>query len=243
MTGNAPPAGHGLLGAVLAGGASRRFGSDKAGQLLGGVTLVDRASSTLGELFDEVVVVLGKDGEERSGDGTRNPGNHRAAVNRPAVIHDRREGLGPIAGVEAALAEAASRDLAGAFVLACDLPFVRAPTIRALTRTWARQTAPIVAPSLRWPSEVQSEASSEAGAARRRAPRIQPLCAAYSCSVLDALADAIEHGALSLHSLFASAGGCSIGISGGAREFHNVNTAADLEFARRVSREGGAWGI
>jgi molybdopterin-guanine dinucleotide biosynthesis protein A len=45
------------LGAVLAGGRSSRFGSDKAEALLDGVRLIDRAATWLAPLCDAVIVV------------------------------------------------------------------------------------------------------------------------------------------------------------------------------------------
>jgi molybdopterin-guanine dinucleotide biosynthesis protein A len=45
------------LGAVLAGGQSSRFGSDKAEALLDGVRLIDRAVAWLGPLCDAAVVI------------------------------------------------------------------------------------------------------------------------------------------------------------------------------------------
>ena len=49
------------LGAVLAGGRSSRFGSDKALAMLGGRTLLDHASAALGPHCDALVIV-GRDG-------------------------------------------------------------------------------------------------------------------------------------------------------------------------------------
>jgi len=46
-----------ILGAVLAGGQSSRFGSDKALAELGGQTLLARAVATLASMSDKVVVV------------------------------------------------------------------------------------------------------------------------------------------------------------------------------------------
>ena len=46
-----------ILGAVLAGGASSRFGSDKALALIGGRTLLDRAGSALRPFVAEVVAI------------------------------------------------------------------------------------------------------------------------------------------------------------------------------------------
>ena len=104
-----------LLGAVLAGGASRRFGRDKAAEVVGGVTLVDRAARTLAEVFAEVVVVSSRD-----------------AVSDWPSIPDLRPPCGPLGGIEAALQRAGERRLEGAFVLACDLPLVTAETVRTI---------------------------------------------------------------------------------------------------------------
>ena len=46
-----------LVGAVLAGGGSRRYGRDKASESLAGKSLVTRAAATLASVLQEVVVV------------------------------------------------------------------------------------------------------------------------------------------------------------------------------------------
>ncbi|KUR73572.1 molybdenum cofactor guanylyltransferase [Novosphingobium fuchskuhlense] len=75
-----------ILGAVLAGGQSSRFGSDKALAALGGQTLLARAIASLEAQCDSVIVV---------GRGE---------------VHDRpRPGMGPLGGINAALHHAASR--------------------------------------------------------------------------------------------------------------------------------------
>jgi len=74
-----------ILGVVLAGGQSTRFGSDKALAELGGQTLLARAFDTLTG-FCELVVIAGRD---------KGPGH---------VIPDwPRPGMGPLAGIAAAL--------------------------------------------------------------------------------------------------------------------------------------------
>ena len=78
-----------LLGAVLAGGQSRRFGSDKAQALLGGTTLLDHAVAALNPQCDRIVIV----------------GRENGPV---AAIPDRPQpGLGPLGGIAGALAYAA----------------------------------------------------------------------------------------------------------------------------------------
>ena len=106
-----------LLGAVLAGGAGRRFGGDKARAVVDGDTLVGRAASTLGEVFGAVVVV-----------------GPAEADGRWPTIPDLRPAVGPLGGIETALTAAAQRGFAGAFVLACDLPLVSQDTVRSVSR-------------------------------------------------------------------------------------------------------------
>lgn len=104
-----------LLGAVLAGGESRRFGRDKTREPLGGLTLVERAARTLEEVCGRVVVVSSRP----------------IRTERP-TLPDLRPPCGPLGGVEAALQEAERLRLGGAFVLACDLPLVTARTVRTV---------------------------------------------------------------------------------------------------------------
>ena len=74
-----------ILGAVLAGGQSSRFGSDKALAVLDGRTLLDRAVASLAALCDAVVVV----------------GRETAPV--PTLADRPRAGMGPLGGLAAAL--------------------------------------------------------------------------------------------------------------------------------------------
>ena len=117
------------LGAVLVGGESRRFGSDKAEAVVGGLTLVERAVGILSEAADPVVVVGGDP------DPAGRPGR--------AHLRDRRRGKGPLAGVEAALLEARRLDRAGVVVLACDMPLVP-PRLVALLLDEAGGTQAVV---------------------------------------------------------------------------------------------------
>jgi molybdenum cofactor guanylyltransferase len=101
---------------VLAGGESRRYGRDKAREIVAGKSLLGRATGTLAEVLARVVVVSSR---PRSGDGWTS-------------VPDLRPSKGPLAGIEAALAHAAELGLGGAFVLACDLPLVDAATVRTV---------------------------------------------------------------------------------------------------------------
>ena len=96
-----------ILGVVLAGGNSTRFGSDKALAELGGHTLLNRAFDTLTG-FCELVVIAGRE---------RGPGH--------CIPDWPRAGMGPLAGIASALHLA--RDEGYASVLSCGVDSVHLP--------------------------------------------------------------------------------------------------------------------
>lgn len=96
----------GILGVVLAGGLSSRFGTDKAEALYRGRTLLDWSVAHLKSVADAVVVA-----------GRRHPA-HGWVDDRP---HD---GLGPLGGIAGALALAAERGMDHVLSLPCDTPDV-----------------------------------------------------------------------------------------------------------------------
>jgi molybdopterin-guanine dinucleotide biosynthesis protein A len=98
-----------LHGLVLAGGASRRMGQDKASLTLHGKTQLDWARELLARHCERVFVSVRPDQLE---DPLRR--------DLPVIV-DRHARIGPIAGIAAA--QAAWPDHAW-LVLACDLPFV-----------------------------------------------------------------------------------------------------------------------
>ena len=111
-----------VLGVVLCGGRSRRMGRDKA--LLRApdreLTLLARAAQVLGEVCDEVVLACGA--TPRYGElGLRQ-------------VFDRIPEAGPLAGIEAALADLKEGSAArrGVLTLACDMPHVGAAHLRRL---------------------------------------------------------------------------------------------------------------
>lgn len=104
-----------VVGVVLAGGASRRMGHDKALLEVGGKTLVERAVEQLGKVCDTVVVAAGASRELPGFD----------------IVADAA-GHGPAAGILGAAAHFERPvDL---LVLACDLPAVTAELLAALIR-------------------------------------------------------------------------------------------------------------
>lgn len=93
-----------LLGAVLAGGQSRRFGSDKAEALLNGSRLIDLAGEMLTRHCDDVIVV-----------GRSDP----SWISVPDVP---KAGLGPLGGLCGALQHGDINGYEAVLVVPCDLP-------------------------------------------------------------------------------------------------------------------------
>lgn len=106
-----------LRGLVLAGGRSTRMGRDKAVLAYHGRDQLQVAFELLGEVAGPNFVSVRVD---QISDPVRA---------RYAQVIDGTQGVGPIAGILAALR---TRPAAAWLVLACDLPFLDAPTMRAL---------------------------------------------------------------------------------------------------------------
>ncbi|WP_294393346.1 molybdenum cofactor guanylyltransferase [uncultured Sphingomonas sp.] len=95
-----------VLGAILCGGASSRFGSDKAFARIGGIALVERVRDAILPQVDGLVScgrsVLGLEG----------------LSDRPSP------GLGPLGGLNAALHFAATSGFDAVLSVPCDAPFL-----------------------------------------------------------------------------------------------------------------------
>ena len=116
MTGAAHPAEP--LGAILAGGASRRFGSPKALAEVGGKPIVARVRDALAVAVPRVVLI-DNEPELFTGLGLRS-------------APDDVPGTGPLAGIRRALAWARDEHRHGALCLACDMPFVTPALLLAI---------------------------------------------------------------------------------------------------------------
>lgn len=108
-----------LTGLVLAGGASRRMGRDKAFLELDGRPLIQIVVERMLEVCSEVLIVSG-DTAPYTDLG-------------PPVVEDRFSNVGVLGGLHAGL-HAASHELA--LAVGCDMPFLRPDLLRAFAR-WA----------------------------------------------------------------------------------------------------------
>lgn len=125
MSGRSPvPDRPAVTGIVLAGGRSRRFGSDKLAATVDGLPLVERAAAALSLVADEVVVVLPPEGGPRLPPGIR-------------VVRDAEAHGGPLVGLIAGLAAARAPV---ALVAGGDMPWLAPAVLAALVGRLA--TAP-----------------------------------------------------------------------------------------------------
>jgi molybdopterin-guanine dinucleotide biosynthesis protein A len=129
------------LGAILAGGASTRFGEPKALATVGGRRIVDRVREALAEAVERVVMI----------------------ANEPEMFAylgiearpDRVRGAGPLAGIETALRWAREERRSGALCVACDLPFISPALLREIVRRaeWTERQAVLPQSAGRTPYE------------------------------------------------------------------------------------------
>src|SRR5262245_13674468 len=108
-----------LFGLVLAGGASKRMGQDKAALQYHGESQLQWTYRLLNQYVDQCFVSVRPDQRD---DSTR--------ASLPQIV-DRQPGRGPIAGIETALSEYPD---AAWLILACDLPFLSEATLQNLIK-------------------------------------------------------------------------------------------------------------
>lgn len=111
-----------VVGALLAGGESRRMGRDKAGVIVDGQTLAERALAVLGQVSDAQVIL----------------GHGRGCPTELPRLPDVEPGAGPSAGLRALLASGLGDRYV---VLPVDMPGVRAEHLAALLAACAHHRA------------------------------------------------------------------------------------------------------
>jgi len=169
----------GVSAYVLAGGKSTRFGSDKARATFGEVPMIGRVADALRPCCREVVAVA--DVVDKYADlGLR-------------TIADHRPGLGPLAGVEAALADRLNRHGDGWVLLAsCDLV--------GLKTIWAESLT----------DAISSAASHADRAYAFRGEFWQPFPGAYHTGLLPAVSRLLDEGRGSFQRLLSETGPAAI---------------------------------
>jgi molybdopterin-guanine dinucleotide biosynthesis protein A len=200
-------------GVVLAGGRSRRMGVDKAALLIESEPLLRRVVGRLRLALPAVLVV--------------GPPELAPLVPGVRVVPDSRPGMGPLAGLEAALLAV---ETPRAFVVACDMPFVVPALIRAMADYVVANVADADAVAL---------CSGE---------DVEPLHAVYSVACLPVVTELLDARTRSLHDLLARLRVAEFPPGEAARldpsglSAFNANTPAEWERALEHvtdSRSGG----
>lgn len=116
-----------IVGVVLAGGRSRRFGSDKARYPLAGRRMVERVLITMGSVLERVVVIA----------------NDPTGLEGIEVFSDRVPDCGPMGGLYTAFLETGAERC---LLTACDTPLVESAVLKLLVRHLSFKSADAVVP-------------------------------------------------------------------------------------------------
>jgi molybdopterin-guanine dinucleotide biosynthesis protein A len=121
-----------VLGAVIAGGQSTRYGRPKALERVAGVRLVDRVIDTLHALTPTVILIA----------------NDRALAESTGLPwrSDVIAGLGALGGIHAALLWAREERRTGILAVACDMPFLSSGLLRRILDEARSSEADVVVP-------------------------------------------------------------------------------------------------
>lgn len=185
-----------MVGVVLTGGASTRMGRTKAAIEIDGVPMARRVADAMSAAGCAPVVAFGGDVTELAPLGL-------------AVVHDPRQGEGPLAallGVLEYVGANASRGATWVLVAACDLPGLTGDDLR-----------PMIA-------AASDDARIDVVAART--DRIEPACAVWRVSAAPQIRTMYERGARALHTAIERLGSDMVDLA--PRAMANMNTPDDL---------------
>ncbi len=206
-----------IAGAILAGGLATRYGgANKAGVDLGdGRTLLEYISGELSAAGVGEVIVCASDQAAQA-----------ARAGGMLAVPDRRAQLGPLAGIEAALAHYAGSGgdhtveprYDATVMLACDMPGITASEISTLIDAFRQGLAAIVVaemPDSSW----------------------QPLCSVVHNGILTDVRAALDAGQLGVQRLWRRLGAVGVRFADD-RPFFNVNTPEDMARWRKIRGQG-----
>jgi molybdopterin-guanine dinucleotide biosynthesis protein A len=196
-----------VTGAIVAGGAAERFGGEPKGlRSVGGVRIIDRVASALRKVTPDLVLVANAPDAPQWLPGV-------------SVRRDERSERGSIVAIHSAIAGAAAEDIV--LVVAWDMPFASADLLALLVARVKDGAAAAIPDGPGGP---------------------EPFCAAYTRDLLGPIEFAIDRGAFRMSILAATLPNTTRvsqadvrRFGDPARLFFNVNDAADLETAERMS--------
>lgn len=207
-----------LSGIILAGGQSRRMGTDKAFLEIGGRLLIERVLDVVASLSDDIVIV------------TNSPERYTAFGVQ--LVTDIFPGTGALGGIYTGLQ--ASRHAYG-LVVACDMPFLN----RGLLRYMAGLASDVdaVVPALGTASPDPSSIHTA------RKWDLHPLHAIYAKTCLAPIERALQRGDLRTIAFLSEVRVRYVvpeevdRFDPQRRSFFNANTPQELERARAMARQ------
>ncbi|MDF2439153.1 MAG: molybdenum cofactor guanylyltransferase [Abditibacteriota bacterium] len=163
--------------AILAGGQSRRMGTDKATLRVGQSTLLERTAHMARVVVSNVLIV----GRER-------PLGWPQSLSDVCFIADEHPHSGPLGGLQSALKalapEDGSNDRTKVLLLACDLPRVNES-------------------ALQWLCQAAASSAATHGTIVNNAGQLEPLFSVYNWAVEPLVEQQMQSGRRSMHGLIA----------------------------------------
>lgn len=179
---------------ILAGGRSRRFGTDKARALIGGEPLIQRVADAIEPVASSLTVVAETVGTYGDLGFT--------------TIADARPGMGPMAGLEAALSDRVARFGEGWLLLsACDLAEPEAALAEGLLK----------------------HISEDAQVVAYRGERWEPLFALYHSSIRSVVGQQLDAGQQALWRMIERVRHRAVSLPEGVSGITQLNTPDDLK--------------
>jgi molybdopterin-guanine dinucleotide biosynthesis protein A len=206
-----------LSAVVLAGGGSRRMGTDKAFlKMPGGGTVLETILSKLARLSEEIILVT-----------NRTQRYERLGVK---VVADIYPGKGSLGGIYTGLC---AMSHSHGLVVACDMPFLKLPLLRYML-VMAREYDVVVPRAVPWGGLRGLKEGGETAKERL----LHPLHAVYAKSCLEPMKDLLESGDLRVIGFYprvrvryVEEGEIDI-FDPEHLSFFNINTPADLRRAK-----------
>ncbi|MEO9327697.1 molybdenum cofactor guanylyltransferase [Gordonia aurantiaca] len=205
----------GLAGIVLAGGRSRRMGSDKAALDWEGEPMLARVVRMVQQRCDPVLVVAGERSAAYQGiDDIRNRAAPGIDRDRVRWVTDEQEGIGPLGGLIAGLRAAAAAGAGLAFVCATDMPLIAPGLIDELLRGMTDSTQVVIA---------------------RDAQRDHPMAGIYRTDAAPVIADLVTGGERRMLGAIEALHTHRVGVSD-PDWLVNVNAPEDVHRLRAVAK-------
>ncbi|MFQ5343261.1 MAG: molybdenum cofactor guanylyltransferase [Anaerolineae bacterium] len=226
-----------ISGIILAGGASRRMGQDKAFLQVGGELLIDRVLKAVRAVADDIIIV------------TNSPEKYAGYPAR--LIRDAYPGTGALGGIYTGLLAA---EHSCGIVVACDMPFLKVDLLQYMAGQIEQYD--VVIPyvgddqpsantqdaALRQAPRRAQEGPQEGSQDTARARDLHPLHAIYCKRCLEPIERAIGRGDLRAIAFLPEVRVRFVGRQEIARfdpehcSFFNANTPEELRYAQELTK-------